>query len=88
MIIGVLRLARTAGKYPRPALSLAGLVITAAAISLPNAALLISGLLVLMLALFMPLPAASAPARSCSGRLWAMPLTPFAPSGRHLPPSD
>jgi hypothetical protein len=88
MIIGVMRLARTAGKYPRPALSLAGTAITVAGISLPSKAVLISGFLVCLLALFMPSDGASAPARPCSGRLWSMPLTPFAPSGRRRPPSD
>ena len=86
-VIGVMRLARTAGKYPRPALSLAGTVITVAGISLPSEAVLISGIVVLLVALFLPDPA-SAPARPCSGRLWAAPLTPFASSGRRLPPSD
>jgi hypothetical protein len=83
-IIAVMRLARTAMKYPRPALSLAGMVITAAAISLPSKAVLISGFLVLLVALFFPDPS-SAPARPCSARLWAMPLTP---SRRSLPPPD
>jgi hypothetical protein len=86
-IIGLMRLARTARKYPRPALSLAGTAITVAGISLPSEAVLISGFLVLLLALFLPGPS-SALARPCSGRLWAHPLTPFAPSARHLPPSD
>ncbi len=87
-IIAVMRLARTAMKYPRPALSLAGTAITMAGISLPGKAVLISGFLVCLLALFMPSDRASAPARPCSGRLWSMPLTPFAPSGRPLPPPD
>ena len=86
-IIGLRRLARTAGKYPRPALSLVGTVITVAGISLPSKPVLISGFLVLLVALFLPGPA-SAPARPCSGRLWSAPLTPFAPSTRNLPPSD
>ena len=87
-IIGVIRLARTAAKYPRPALSLAGTVITVAGISLRSEPVLISGFVVLVLAMFMPSDPASAPARSCSARLWALPLTPFAPSSRRLPPSD
>jgi hypothetical protein len=86
-IIGLVRLVRTAGRYPRPALSLAGAAVTVAGISLPSEPVLISGFLVLLVALFLPGPA-SAPARPCSGRLWAHPLTPFAPSARHLPPSD
>ena len=86
-IIGLMRLARTAGKYPRPALSLAGAAITVAGISLPSKVVLICGFLVLLVALFLPGPS-SAAARPCSGRLWAHPLTPFAPSARHLPPSD
>jgi len=86
-IIGLIRLARVAGKYPRPALSLAGTAITVAGISVPSEAVLISGILVLLVALFLPDPA-SVPARPCSGRLWAAPLTPFAPSGRHVPPSN
>ena len=87
-IIGVMRTARTARKYPRPALSLAGTVMTAIGVSLPSKAVLISGFLVCLLALFMPSDRASAPARPCSGRLWSMPLTPSAPSGRRRPPSD
>jgi hypothetical protein len=87
-IIGVMRLARTAAKYPRPALSLAGIVVTLIGISLPSKAVLISGFLVCLLALFMPSDAALAPARSDAGRLCALPLTPFAPSDQHLPPSD
>jgi len=86
-IVGLLRLARTAGKYPRPALSLAGTVITVTGVLLPSEMVLVSGFLVLLAALVLPGPA-SAPARPCSGRLWAMPLTPFEPSGRQLPPSD
>jgi len=87
-IIGVMRLAHTAGKYPRPALSLAGTVITVTGISLPSEAVLISGFLVCLLALFMPSDPASAPARPCSARLWSMPLTPFEPSARRLPPPN
>jgi len=89
-VVGLIRLARIAGKYPRPALSLAGTAITAAGVSLPSETVLVSGFLVLLVALFLPDPA-SAPARPCSarpcsGRLWAMPLTPFAPSGQQPPP--
>jgi hypothetical protein len=87
MIIGVMRLARTGGKYPRPALSLAGTAITVAGISLPSRAVLIAGFLVCLLALFMPSVRASALARSCSGRPWSVPPAPFAPSGRRRPPS-
>jgi len=87
-IIGVMRTGRTARKYPRPALSLAGTVIAAIGISLPSKAVLISGFLVCLLALFMPSERASVPASPCSGRLWSMPLTPSAPSGRRRPPSD
>jgi hypothetical protein len=87
MVIGLMRLARTAGKYPRPALSMAGTAITVTGISLPSEAVLISGILVLLVALFLPGPA-SAPAAPCSGRLWAAPPRPFAPSGRRPPPSD
>jgi hypothetical protein len=87
-IIGMMRLARTAAKYPRPALSLAGTVITVAGISLRSEPLLISGFVVLMLAMFMPSDPASVPARPCSARLWSLPLTPFALSSRRLPPSD
>ena len=66
-IIGVMRTGRTARKYPRPALSLAGTVIAAIGISLPSKAVLISGFLVCLLALFMPSePKASRP---CSRRL-------------------
>ena len=71
----------------RPALSLAGTVITVTGVLLPSEMVLVSGFLVLLAALVLPGPA-SAPARPCSGRLWAMPLTPFEPSGRQLPPSD
>jgi hypothetical protein len=88
MIIGVMRLARTAAKYPRPALSLAGTVITVIGISLRSEPVLISGFAVLMLAMFMPSDPASASATPCSARLWSLPLTPFAPSIRRLPPSD
>jgi len=86
-IIGLMRLARIARKYPRPALSLAGTATTVAGISLPSEAVLISGFLVLLVALFLPDPA-SAPARPCSARLWSLPLTPFAPSARDVPPSN
>ncbi len=86
-IIGLLRLARTAGKYPRPALSLAGMAVTVAGLSLPSEAVLVSGFVVLLVALFLPSDPASAPARPCSGRLWAAPPAPFAPSARHAPPS-
>ena len=85
-IIGVMRTGRTARKYPRPALSLAGTVIAAIGISLPSKAVLISGFLVCLLSLFMPWGRASAPDRPCSGRLWSMPFTP--PNGRPRPPSD
>jgi hypothetical protein len=85
-IIGVMRLARTARNRPRPAISLAGTVITVIGISLPSEAVLISGFLVCLLALFIPSDPASAPARPCSARLWSMPLTPFEPSARRLPP--
>jgi hypothetical protein len=83
-IIGLMRLARIARKYPRPALSLAGMAVTVAGISLPSTAVLISGFVVLLVALFLPDPA-SMPARPCSGRLWA---APFTPSSRHVPPRD
>jgi hypothetical protein len=85
-IIGLMRLGRTARTYPRPAISLAGTMITVAGISLPSGAVLISGFLVLFLALFMPPARAAAPAKLCSSRLWSSPCTPFAPSGRHRPP--
>ena len=85
-VIGLTRLARTARKYPRPALSLAGTAVTVAGISLPSEPVLISGFVILLVALFLPGPA-SAPAKPCSARLWAHPLTPFAPSARYLPPS-
>ena len=85
-IIGVIRLARTAAKYPRPALSLAGTVITVAGISLRSEPVLISGFVVLVLAMFMPSDPASAPAGPCSGRLWASPLTPRTPSASDRPP--
>ena len=86
-IIGLMRLARAARKYPRPALSLAGTAVTVAGISLPSGVVLVSGILVLLVALFLPHPA-SAPAKPCCGRLWAMPLTPFEPSGRNAPPPN
>jgi hypothetical protein len=85
-IIGVLRLARTARTYPRPALSLAGTAVTVAGITLPSGAVLISGFLVLFLAMFLPSDQAAAPAKPCSARLWAEPLIPWAPSTRHRPP--
>jgi len=75
-LIGVLRLARTARRYPRPSLSLAGTAITLAAITLPSRALLIGGVLVLFVALFLPSDPAAAPAKPCSARLWSEPLTP------------
>jgi hypothetical protein len=86
-VIGLIRLARTAMKYPRPAVSLAGTAITVAGFSLPNGVVLISGFLVLFLALFMPDPA-GAPARPDPGRLWATQLTPFTLSSRRLPPPE
>jgi hypothetical protein len=88
-VIGLIRLTRTARTHLRPTISLAGTVITAVGISLPSEAVLVSGILVLLVALFLPSDRASAPARPCSGRLWAMPLTPFAPSeGTYHPPTD
>ena len=86
-IVGLMRVARTARKYPRPALSLAGTAVTVAGISLPSEAVLVSGFVILLVAMFLPGPA-SAPATPCSARLWAMPLTPFSPSARHVPPSN
>jgi hypothetical protein len=86
-IIGLMRLGRIARKYPRPALSLAGTAVTVAGVSLPSGVVLVSGILVLLVALFLPHPA-SAPARPCSCRLWAMPLTPFTLPGRDAPPSN
>lgn len=86
-IIGLVRLARTARRYPRPALSLAGTAVTLAGISLPSEPVLISGFVILLAALFLPGPAA-APAVPCTGRLWARPLTPFAAPGRHVPPPN
>jgi hypothetical protein len=85
-IIGVLRLARTARTYPRPALSLAGTAVTVAGITLPSGAVLVSGFLVLFLAMFLPSDPAAAPAKPCSARLWAEPLIPWAPPTRHRPP--
>jgi len=85
-IIGVLRLARTARTYPRPALSLAGTAVTVAGITLPSGAVLVSGFLVLFLAMFLPSDPAAAPAKPCSARLWAEPLIPWAPPARHRPP--
>ena len=85
-IIGVLRLARTARTYPRPALSLAGTAVTVAGITLPSRTVLISGFLVLFLAMFLPSDPAAAPAKPCSARLWAEPLIPWASSTRHRPP--
>jgi hypothetical protein len=84
-LIGVMRLARTVRLYPRPAVSLAGTLITMIGISLPSEPVLISGFLVLLLALFMPSASAEAPAPPCSHRLAATPLMPRA---RHLPPSN
>jgi len=84
-IIGVLRLARTARTYPRPALSLAGTAVTVAGITLPSRTVLISGFLVLFLAMFLPSDPAAAPAKPCSARLWSEPLIPWAPSTRHRP---
>ena len=85
-IIGVMRLARIARTHERPTISLAGTVITVTGISLPSEAVLVSGFVILLVAMFLPGPA-SAPAKPCSARLWAHPLTPFAPSARYLPPS-
>ena len=85
-IIGVLRLARTARTYPRPALSLAGTAVTVAGITLPSAAVLVSGFLVLFLAMFLPSDPAAAPAKPCSARLWSEPLIPWASSARDRPP--
>jgi len=81
-IIGLMRLARIAVKYPRPALSLAGTVIAVVGISLPSEVVLISGFVVLFLALFMPDPP-GASARPCSDRLWSLQL-----ASRRLPPPD
>jgi hypothetical protein len=86
-IIGLVRLARTARKYPRPALSLAGTAVTVVGISLPSGPVLISGFVILLVALFLP-GSATAPAVPCTGRLWAHPLTPFAAPGRHVPPPN
>ena len=87
-IIGTIRLARMARAHVRPTICMAGTVITVVGISLPSEAVLISGFLVLLVALFLPSDPASAPAKPCSARLWAEPLTPFAPSARWLPPSS
>jgi hypothetical protein len=87
-IIGLMRLARTVRTHLRPAISLAGTAIAVTGVSLPSAAVLVSGILVLLLALFLPSDPASAPAKPCSARLWALPLTPFAPSARQHPPSN
>ena len=86
-IIGAIRLAQTVRTYPRPAISLAGMVITVIGASLPSEAVLVSGFGVLLLALFMPSEPASAPARPSSARPWSSPLTPYLSSARHLPPS-
>jgi hypothetical protein len=85
-IIGVLRAARTARTYPRPAISLAGTAVTVAGLTLPSRAMLVAGFLVLFLAMFLPSDPAAAPAKPCSARLWAEPLTPSDPSTRHRPP--
>ena len=85
-IIGVVRLARTARTYPRPALSLAGTAVAVAGLTLPSRAVLIAGFLVLFLAMFLPSDPAAAPAKPCSARLWAEPLIPSDPSTRHRPP--
>ena len=85
-IIGVLRVARTARAYPRPALSLAGTAVAVAGLTLPSRAVLIAGFLVLFLAMFLPSDPAAAPAKPCSARLWAEPLIPSDPSTRHRPP--
>jgi hypothetical protein len=53
-IIGVLRVARTARTYPRPALSLAGTAVTVAGLTLSSWAVLVAGFLVLFLAMFLP----------------------------------
>jgi Na+/H+-translocating membrane pyrophosphatase len=82
-IIGVLRVARTARTYPRPALSLAGTAVTVAGLTLPSWAVLVAGFLVLFLAMFLP---SDPPAKPSSARLWAEPLIPWAPSTRHRPP--
>jgi hypothetical protein len=87
VIIGLMRLARTARRHPRPALSLAGTAVTVAGISLPSEPVLISGLVILLVTLFLPGPA-SAAAVPCSCRLWAHPLTPFTAPGRHVPPPN
>ena len=86
-IIALVRLARAARKYPRPSLSLAGVAVTVAGISLPSEAVLISGFVILLVALFLPGSAAT-PAVPCTGRLWSHPLTPFGSPGRQAPPSS
>jgi hypothetical protein len=53
-IIGVLRVARTARTYPRPAISLAGMAVTVAGLTLSSWAVLVAGFLVLFLAMFLP----------------------------------
>ena len=83
-VLAVMRLARTARNHVRPAISLAGTAITVIGISLPSKAVLVSGFLVLLLALFLPDPA-GVPARPCSARLWASPLTPTSASTRRPP---
>ena len=85
-IIGVLRVARTARTYPRPAISLAGTAVTVAGLTLPSWAVLVAGFLVLCLAMFLPSDPAAGPAKPCSARLWAEPLIPWDPSTRHRPP--
>jgi hypothetical protein len=85
-IIGVLRVARTARTYPRPAISLAGTAVTVAGLTLPSWAVLVAGFLILFLAMFLPSDPAAAPAKPCSARLWAEPLIPWDPSTRHRPP--
>jgi hypothetical protein len=77
--IGLMRLARTVGSHPRPALSLAGTAITVAGITAPSGAVLISGLLVLLVAMFLPSDAAQPKAAPCSARGWV-------PTTWHLPP--
>jgi hypothetical protein len=81
-VLAVMRFGRTVRAHVRPAVSLAGTVITVIGISLPSEAVLISGFLVLLLALFLPSDPAAAPAKPCSARLWASPVTPFSASAR------